>query len=349
VIGAAFLIRSAPALFKKYSAKISTAGWGRAMAAAGIVVSLAILFGILIPAVKADQVLVYPSRTDLQNTGVTQAYRDIIGKIRRVGRSKKVLVLAKKECTGKNLRIFFFDDPNIKVGYIPGYTPRMHSDMVKMLGGKDKEVYVACLDPCGIPPSWPIENVMTFKYKTNVGLQSPIVFARVNKPQIAFTEARIKNNILILSGWGFGSAQGTSSVTLGSLSCPDSNYISRSDAKIQLKLPMEAYGNVRVVVHTPLGDSNDKWLGIPPKINVLIPTRVKAGSSLIVRGSRFGDFIKGRTWIEFGKLRAEKYYSWSNTSVEVEVPSTVKGSVRLRVKTCGGKSTGAPLYIENGQ
>jgi hypothetical protein len=89
----------------------------------------------------------------------------------------------------------------------------------------------------------------------------------------------------------------------------------------------------------------DKGFVPAPAITSLSPTSGKQGDVVVIEGSGFGN-NRGESYAAFGIYRAVDYLSWSDSRIEVRVPSEVSGDVEVTVVTPVGVSNGLAFEVE---
>jgi len=146
-----------------------------------------------------------------------------------------------------------------------------------------------------------------------------------------------------ISGYKFGSEQGSGGVTFGEVAATE--YTSWSDTEIVCKTPAHDEGPVDVVVTTNDGDSYTKSAGFtyigPPEITSIVPAggTTLGGTSVTINGTNFGSEIppnppspKGGTGsVTFGGLEPTEYTSWSDTKIVCKTPAHDAGAVDVVV------------------
>ena len=130
---------------------------------------------------------------------------------------------------------------------------------------------------------------------------------------------------IVISGTGFGSAQGSSTITLAGYNAPVINW---SDTQITANVPLPAgSGVIRITVSGITSQSSVNFAVNRPQITSLSPSSGGSGAQVTVNGSNFGatqtqGLTNGaRSSIYFNGLSAT-VVSWSDTQIVATVPST---------------------------
>ena len=154
---------------------------------------------------------------------------------------------------------------------------------------------------------------------------------------------------LTLTGGNFGTRRGTGYVLFSSNVRPSaSDYVSWSNSRIVVEIPARAQsGNVRVA--TSNGPSGTKLLIIEsgPQITSISPSRVRYNQVITIRGTKFGA-NRGTSRVTFNgisRLNSSQYVSWSNTRIQVRVPTGARTG-NVQVITANGRAT-ARLTIKS--
>ncbi len=154
-----------------------------------------------------------------------------------------------------------------------------------------------------------------------------------------------------ITGTGFGSAQGTGTVTFNGTSATPTNW---SDTYIAASVPSGATsGNVVVTVSGVPSNGASFTVTVPPSITSVSPTSAAAGTAMTITGTNFGS-TQGTSTVTFSGIAATPT-SWSDTSIVAPAPSGAgTGGV---VVTVGGMpsngflmgiSTIAPMIVTQG-
>jgi photosystem II stability/assembly factor-like uncharacterized protein len=89
----------------------------------------------------------------------------------------------------------------------------------------------------------------------------------------------------------------------------------------------------------------DKGYVPAPAVSSLSPTSGREGDLVVIEGSGFGN-NQGESYAAFGISRVTDYLSWSDTRIEVKVPSGVSGGLMVTVVTLVGVSNGLAFEVE---
>jgi hypothetical protein len=145
-----------------------------------------------------------------------------------------------------------------------------------------------------------------------------------------------------ITGSGYGSTQGSSTVTFNGVSAGTaSNW---SGTSITVNVPIGATtGNVVVTVGTVVSNGLSFTVILPPSITSLNPTSGLVGAPVTITGSNFGS-TQGSSTVTFNGIGAGTAGSWSGTSITVSVPSGAT-SGNVVVTTAGGASNGVSFTV----
>jgi uncharacterized repeat protein (TIGR01451 family) len=146
--------------------------------------------------------------------------------------------------------------------------------------------------------------------------------------------------LVMILGTGFGSTQGTSTVTFGGTPITGGNW---TDTRIDAPVPAGAVtGTVLVVVNQVR--SNGVFFTVPagPVINSLSPSSGGIGSSVSILGQNFGS-SQGASTVRFSGVLAA-VSGWTATQINTTVPSgATSGNVVVTVG--GAASNGVPFTV----
>ena len=149
---------------------------------------------------------------------------------------------------------------------------------------------------------------------------------------------------LTLSGSYFNHQRGNGYVLLHPNVRPaSSDYVSWGDGQIIVKVPSRAQsGNVKVV--TLNGSSGTRRIEVEkiqePQITSVTPSRIRYNQIVTIRGTGFGD-TRGTSKVVFylgQNLSSSQYVSWSDTRIQVRVPTGARTG-NLQVVTARGNDT----------
>lgn len=179
---------------------------------------------------------------------------------------------------------------------------------------------------------------------TYVALESASV-ADQTVPQIDTVTPVVGNpgDQVTITGTNFGTAQGTSIISLNGLAM---NVVSWSDSSITATVPLVQGGPV--IVARGLANSNGVAFAVnlppPPVISFISPNAGVAGTTVSIFGSNFGTAQNNST-ITFNGI-AVTPSSWSDTMIVVAAPAVHSGPVV--VKTASGPSNGVQFTFAPG-
>jgi RHS repeat-associated protein len=198
----------------------------------------------------------------------------------------------------------------------------------------DNQVVVA------VPPG---ASTGTLKVQANNGQSSNLdfVFTTPNHTVTRLTPSSAGYNAPIqISGNGFGTTQGSSSVTFSTIGpgIVPANVVSWSDTQIVALVPGTAIsGPVQVTAGGVPGNSN-VYFNVPaPLINALTPNVGGAGNLVTITGSGFGPSANSNiSYVGFPHSMAS-IRSWSDTQIIAVVPSSaVTGSINVITNAVSG-------------
>lgn len=155
---------------------------------------------------------------------------------------------------------------------------------------------------------------------------------------------------IVISGTGFGSAQGSSTITLAGYNAP---VISWSDTQITANVPLPAgSGVIRITVSGITSQSSVNFSVNRPQITSLSPSSGGPGTQVTVNGSNFGatqtqGLTNGsRSSIYFNGLSAT-VVSWSDTQIVATVPSTATTGPVTMTGFAGGSNVDVVFSMPN--
>lgn len=143
--------------------------------------------------------------------------------------------------------------------------------------------------------------------------------------------------LVTISGQGFGSAQGSSSVAFNGVATPE--ITSWSSTNIVARVPVNgSSGNVVVTVGSVTSDGVS--FSVVPTISGISPANASAGTPVTISGQGFGA-TQGSSTVTFNGIVATPT-SWSATSIVAPVPSgATTGNVIVAV---GGQSSNGASF-----
>jgi IPT/TIG domain-containing protein len=159
------------------------------------------------------------------------------------------------------------------------------------------------------------------------------------------TSGPVESSVTI-TGSGFGSSQGTSTVKFNGTSA--TVVSSWSSGQIITAVPAGATtGNVVVTVSGVASNGKPFTVLPTPSITSLSPTSGAVGTSVTITGTNFGiTQASGSSTVTFGGISAGTASSWSATSIQVTVPPDApSGTVDVIVKVSGVQSSPKPFMI----
>ena len=175
---------------------------------------------------------------------------------------------------------------------------------------------------------------------------SNFVSLEVTSPYLSWTSpTRVKpGDRLTLTGRNFRSTRGLGSVVFTPSVRPSSgDYVSWSDSRIVVEVPDRAKsGDVKVI--TSQGSSGTRRIEVQeidePRITSVSPTRVRYNQILTIRGTGFGASRGTGKVVFFGgtEPRSYQYVSWSETRIQVRVPTGARTG-NLQVVSTKGRAT----------
>ncbi|HYM79487.1 MAG TPA: choice-of-anchor D domain-containing protein [Candidatus Dormibacteraeota bacterium] len=177
----------------------------------------------------------------------------------------------------------------------------------------------------------------------NGGPSNGVAFTVVPNISSLSTTSGVAGTPVTLTGTGFGSLQGSSSVTIGGVAAAVTSWGSTS---IAVSVPTSATGGSGTVVVTVNGvASNGAAFTVVPNITNLLPGSGSAGTAVTISGTGFGSIQNGST-VAFNGANATPT-TWSAGSITVPVPAAATtGNV---IVTVGGvASSGAAFTVLSG-
>ena len=181
--------------------------------------------------------------------------------------------------------------------------------------------------------------------RTSEGTSNPLSL-EVTSPYLSYVSpTRVKpEDRLTLIGGNFGDTRGLGSVQFTPNVRPlSADYQTWSDRRIVVQVPGRARsGDVRVV--TSHGSSATKRIEVDaaeePRITSVSPTRVRYNQVLTIRGTGFGATRGAGKVVFFGgtEPKSYQYVNWSNTRIQVRVPTGARTG-NLQVVTEKGRDS----------
>ncbi|MHB8780194.1 MAG: IPT/TIG domain-containing protein, partial [Candidatus Geothermincolia bacterium] len=145
-----------------------------------------------------------------------------------------------------------------------------------------------------------------------------------------------------LEGNGFGAAQGTSTVSFGSV--PVAGYSSWSDTAVAVLVPAGAAGATQITLTTTGGTSGGVNFSVTPYLDTMLQASGFVTTEVALTGTGFGA-TQGSSYVSFGTEAATVYTSWSDTQIVCQVPVASPGVVSVTVTTSGGTSNGKDFTV----
>lgn len=146
-------------------------------------------------------------------------------------------------------------------------------------------------------------------------------------------------SVLTITGSGFGATRGANAYVVFEGFHPikvlETDYVSWANTEIKIKVPLGAGGDFKVVVSPSVSfDATNLIVGHLVAPDTFSPTHISAGteSVLTITGSGFGpnktannavEFLGANSGQSIIKAAASDFISWSDTKIEVRVPSGV--------------------------
>jgi uncharacterized protein (TIGR02145 family) len=147
-------------------------------------------------------------------------------------------------------------------------------------------------------------------------------------------------DIIHITGMGFGSSRGTSTVLFNDTNAVE--YSLWSDSKINVKVPQGAKTG-KVSVKTGEIKSNEIAFIVLPKIDSIIPPSAIIGDTVIIAGTRFGT-SKDTSYVLFNGLKVTVFPNWSDLAIKVIVPKNASNG-KVSVVINGIKSNEVDFSI----
>jgi len=158
--------------------------------------------------------------------------------------------------------------------------------------------------------------------------------------------------VITLKGSYFGKDMEGAYVSFGSVSAK--NYPSWGDNEIKVQVPSGlSEGQVAVKVTTLEGTSNALNFKVvkakAPVLTSIKPQYGHIGDTVTLEGSYFGS-EQGYSYVLFGSKKASTYQSWSDTRIDVVVPSGLSyGNTNVSVTTYGGTSNSLTFEVRKSE
>ena len=147
-------------------------------------------------------------------------------------------------------------------------------------------------------------------------------------------------SLFTILGSGFGSAQVTSSITVGGLTAVPTAW---SDTQLQAQVPNGLGIGPQSVVVTVAGQSTSGTFTVTPGITSITPSTGLPGIPVNITGTNFGA-TQGASTVTFNGTSAISISNWSTTSITAVVPpGTITGNVVVTVNSVA--SNGVPFTV----
>ena len=147
-------------------------------------------------------------------------------------------------------------------------------------------------------------------------------------------------SLFTILGSGFGSAQETSSITVGGLTAVPTAW---SDTQLQTHVPNGLGIGPQNVVVTVVGESTVGTFNVTPGITGVTPSSGLAGTPVKITGTNFGA-TQGTSAVTFNGTTAISISNWSATSITAVVPSgATTGNMMVTVNSLA--SNGVPFTV----
>lgn len=136
------------------------------------------------------------------------------------------------------------------------------------------------------------------------------------------------NTVVTITGVGFGSPQGTSTITFNGVNATPTSW---NNTTIVVPVPAGATtGNVVITAGGQVSPGVSFTVAAAPSISSLIPNTGAAGTSVTIAGNNFGS-SQGSSVVRFNGIAAD-ISNWSNTSINAVAPAAVStGPVTVTV------------------
>ena len=148
-----------------------------------------------------------------------------------------------------------------------------------------------------------------------------VLFTMPNPVVVSVTPTSGKvDSPIQINGSGFGTTQGTSTITMNSLPI---DVVTWSDTAIAAHIPTTATGGSILITEGGVRSNSNINFNIPaPRITSISPTRGTAGTQVTVTGSGFGATQVGNNTLVFYPGYPSTIVSWSDTQIVGTVPSS---------------------------
>lgn len=176
-------------------------------------------------------------------------------------------------------------------------------------------------------------NDQTFNLYLIDNLDS-IIFTQAITPNITSISpvtARI-GEVIKISGSGFGTAKGTGFVSF--TGSKGREYSDWNDNEISVKVPAGAItGKLSVTANSIKSNEVDFTLNSTPVITNIDPSSFEGGTIITINGLGFGS-TKDASQVIFGTIPASEYPSWSDTRIQVKVPTNaITGKLYVKMNS----------------
>ena len=182
----------------------------------------------------------------------------------------------------------------------------------------------------------------TFNVTITAGLPNPIITS------ITPSEFEVEEIITIL-GSNFGSIQSDSSYVYFN-DIAGSDYLVWEANMIKVTVPQKVTsGTLTVRLGSLISNSvayTIKTTVKAPVITVINPTIAQVGQSIEIEGSGFGTSKGSDAYVMFGDTKISNYKSWTETSIEFDVPDVPSGKVDIYVFANNMKSNTKQFTVQ---
>ena len=149
-------------------------------------------------------------------------------------------------------------------------------------------------------------------------------------------------SVFTILGSGFGSAQETSSITVGGLSAVPTAW---SDTQLKAQVPNGLGIGPQSVVVTVAGQSVSGTFNVTPGITNITPSSGLPGTPVNITGTNFGS-TQGSSTVTFNGTAATSIPNWGATSITAAVPpGAITGSVVVTVNSVASNAVPFTVFV----
>jgi subtilisin family serine protease len=183
-----------------------------------------------------------------------------------------------------------------------------------------------------------ITSFSTYNSSVDVSAPGQDVYSTMPTYMVAYNNAGDSMNYCFMSGTSMACPMAAG---LGALMVARSPILTQDQVEQLIQNNAEDRGDIgrddsfgygRINAYSTLNNTTPT-----PGIRSITPTSDYVGTKLTIKGAHFGS-PQGTSYVRFGSTKAATYYSWSDSTIEVKVPSTIYKTVSVAVRTSAGPS-----------